>query len=90
MSQKQKLRERVRRRPKDLRFDELVKFLGDYGCELDDSGGSSHCHFVHKATGRVLNSVKPHPNPIKVIYIKQALEFIDELGAETQGECEDE
>lgn len=79
MSKREKLLERLRSRPKDFTWDELVLVMKDYGCTLEKGRGSRRC-FVHKASGKKAHFHEPHPGRIVLDYvIRDALNFIDEL-----------
>ncbi|APR70725.1 MAG: type II toxin-antitoxin system HicA family toxin [Acinetobacter junii] len=79
MSKRQKLLEKLRRKPipRDFTWDELVTLLGHYQYVLKNSTGSSHCKFLGHDNHIIMTS-KPHPNnTLKGGHIKQALEAID-------------
>ena len=58
MSRREKLLEKMRSRPGDVRFSEVDAFLTAHAFILFNQRGS-HCSY-HRADGRVLTIVKPH------------------------------
>ena len=58
MSQREKLREKMRASPGNVRFQEVDSLLRQLGFVLFNQRGS-HCSY-HRADGRVLTIVKPH------------------------------
>ena len=58
MSRREKLLEKMRSRPGDVRFAEVDAFLTAHAFVLFNQRGS-HCSY-HRADGRVLTIVKPH------------------------------
>jgi HicA toxin of bacterial toxin-antitoxin, len=80
MSQLEKLKERLKRKPKDFTWDELKKLLHAFGYELLTQGktGGSRRRFVH-SSGSVISLHKPHPeNILKRYLIEQLLEILAE------------
>lgn len=85
MSKKQKRKDRflTKPRPKDYAWDELVRFMDDMGFDLDDGGGTSHCHFVCRENrSLVTNACKPHGGDpsVKPYKLKEIEQFLKELG----------
>ncbi len=74
MGRKDKLIARLRRRPKDFTWDELVRLLKMLGYEEAVTGktGGSRRRFVHP-TAPLIALHKPHPGRIVKMYV------IDEL-----------
>lgn len=67
MSQTQKRLDRLCAKPPpaDFTWNELVTALGSLGFVLDQTSGSSHCHFVHpKHPDAVIYTYRPHPQPV--------------------------
>ena len=58
MSRREKLLEKMRTHPGDVRFSEVDAFLKAHDFILFNQRGS-HCSY-HRADGRVLTIVKPH------------------------------
>ena len=76
MSQKEKLLAKLRQNPKNIRPEELEQILLWFGFEKREGKGS---HTVYKR-GEYRMTV-PYKKPfLKPIYIKLALEILDELG----------
>ena len=75
MSKLEKLLERIRNNPKNVRFEELDKILIHYGfTKRQSSGGSSHYYYTK---GEKLLSVPFHKPHIKVIYVERAIELLE-------------
>ena len=70
MTKKEKLLERLKRRPKDFTWDELVSLLAMLGYEQIKTGksGGSRRRFVHPEAP-MITLHKPHPSPIVKRYI---------------------
>ena len=52
----------------DIRFEEIVKVMKEYGYEIKQpKGGSSHYSFVKSGCNRI---VIPRHKPIKKVYVK--------------------
>ena len=83
MSKKDKLLEKLKSKPKDFTYDELLKLLQGFGFELDEKGKTSGSRvvFYHKESFLIISLHKPHPgNELKQYQIKQVLETLKELG----------
>lgn len=81
MSQKEKLLERLKKRPKDFTIDELDKLMKQIGCEKYEGGRGSGVHYIHNETKRILSFDVPHPGKeLKQYHIKEILEFLREIG----------
>ena len=74
MARQDKLIERLKRRPRDFRWDELVKLLQSLGYSEVARGktGGSRRRFTHPSAP-VLSFHKPHPGTIVRAYV------VDEL-----------
>lgn len=72
--------DRLKSRPTDLRWNEFVATLGDFGFEWkQNAGGSSHGHFYNPATKRKFSVTKPHsPSIMKRYVINDALKMLDD------------
>jgi predicted RNA binding protein YcfA (HicA-like mRNA interferase family) len=82
MGRKEKLLAKLRRNPKNIRPEELERVLLGLGFEKRQGSGS---HVVYKRDEYRLTV--PYKKPfLKPIYIKLALEIIDELGLDEPGE----
>ena len=76
MGTKEKLVERLRRKPKDFTFDEAVTVLGFFGYSLHNKGTTSGSRMLFAAPNRApIMLHKPHPERILKPYaVKQLLE----------------
>ncbi len=88
MRKLQKLLERIRQNPKNVSFKDLSKVLEAYGFELKRTKGI-HNSFVGRISGKSILLVIPYNEPLKIVYVKKALEHIDQIGYETE-ESEDD
>ncbi len=78
MTKKEKLLSKIKNNPKNIRFEEIDKILLDLGFErFQPSKGSSHYTYILEKHRLTIPYKKPF---VKVIYIKKAIEIIDELG----------
>jgi hypothetical protein len=83
MSRIAKLLERIRNNPKQVSFHELQTLLLAFGFTLRGSGGSHHV-FVRQVAGRKVRLVIPYRQPhVKVAYVKDTLELIDQIESES-------
>lgn len=69
MSKKDKLIERLLKKPKDFTFDEMVSLLSYLGYELKQGGTGSGIKFIREGSNEVINFHKPHPSGILKQYI---------------------
>lgn len=69
MSQKDKLIERLLRKPKDFTFDEMVSLLSYLGFHLKQGGTGSGVKFIRDNSNEVINFHKPHPSGILKRYV---------------------
>jgi predicted RNA binding protein YcfA (HicA-like mRNA interferase family) len=82
MTRRDKLVVRLKAKPKDLTWDELVRLLEGLGYMEATSGktGGSRRRFVHP-TAPVITLHKPHPgNIVKMYVIKEVLRVLTEEG----------
>lgn len=80
MTKRDKRLEGIRQNPKNVSFDELKQALEDYGFIMRPSKGSSHHFFRAEINERVWSLTIPFRKPhIKLIYVKKALNAIDEI-----------
>jgi hypothetical protein len=83
MTRKDKLTERLRQRPKDFTWDELVRLLGSLGFESVKGGktGGSRQRFIHPGSGAVISLHRPHPHKeLKSYQLDQVIEVLQEEG----------
>ena len=69
MSKKDKLIDRLLKKPKDFTFDEMASLLSYFGYELKQSSTGSGVKFIKDGSNEVINFHKPHPNGILKRYV---------------------
>ena len=69
MSKKDKLVDRLVKRPKDFTFDEMEVLLSYFGYELKQGGAGSGVKFIKVGSNEVINFHKPHPSGILKRYV---------------------
>ena len=69
MSKKDKLVDRLVKRPKDFTFDEMLVLLAYFGYELKQGGTGSGVKFIKPGSNEVINFHKPHPSGILKRYV---------------------
>ena len=69
MGKKEKLIERLLKKPKDFTFEEMVTLLSCFGYELKKGGTGSGVKFVKAGSNEVINFHRPHPNGVLKSYI---------------------
>lgn len=80
MSKREKALARLKSRPKDFTWGELVALMAASGYELKRIGGSGR-KFVHTATGTVMYIHQPHPsNVLKSYQVNAAIDELTEKG----------
>ena len=80
MSKKEKLIDRLMKKPKDFTFDEMVLLLSYFGYELKQGGTGSGVKFIKEGSNEVINFHKPHPNGVlKKYHQTQAVHTNKEL-----------
>lgn len=80
MSKQRKLEDRLRTKPKDFHWSELVSLLSGKGFSCNESTSGSSTKFIHIKSKIVIDIHKPHPNKILKMYqIKALIEKLDEL-----------
>jgi hypothetical protein len=80
VSNARKLIAKMRRNPRDWRIEDL-KIVADSLDVSHDQPGTSHVIFRHVKAGRL--SVPAH-RPIKAIYVRLFIDFIDRAGEENE------
>ena len=79
MSKREKLLARLRSRPKDFTWEDLVSVLKHHDCAVEKGAGSRR-RFVHTPSGKHISLHEPHPaNIVKMYVLDQTIEFIDAL-----------
>lgn len=90
MTKREKRLQKIRQNPRNVPFDDLKSVLEDYGFVMRTGKGTSHRFFFRKIGDRAWPLTIPFKKPhIKFVYVKQALEAIDEI-IELTGEDEEE
>ena len=74
MTKREKLRERLKNNPNNVRFSDIRKLLEYEDFELDRVTGSHHI-FIK---GEVILVIPVHNNKVKTVYVKRVLELIDQ------------
>ena len=69
MSKKDKLIDKLLKRPKDLTFDEMKSLLSYLGYEIKQGGTGSGVKFIKDGSNEVINFHKPHPSGILKRYV---------------------
>lgn len=83
MAKRDKLLEKLQRRPCDFTWDELIRLLRRLGFELVKGGktSGSRRRFAHAASGLAISLHQPHPGKeLKRYQIDQFLEFLEREG----------
>ena len=80
MSKKEKLIERLLRRPKDFHYDEAKTLLDYFGFKESNKGKSSGSRFEFVKDAKSIMLHKPHPSgELKSYMVKQLIETLKEL-----------
>lgn len=79
MTRKQKVFDKIKNNPKDVRFSELRNMLEEKGFILKRTTGS---HFVFKR-GEIIFVVPSHNNKVKEIYVKRVIDIIESFERES-------
>ncbi len=69
MSKKEKLIEKLLKKPKDFTYDEMESLLSYFGYELKQGGSGSGVKFIKERSNEVINFHKPHPDGILKRYV---------------------
>lgn len=69
MSKKDKLIDRLLKKPKDFTFDEMESLLSYLGYELKQGGTGSGVKFIKEGSNEVINFHKPHQSGILKRYV---------------------
>ena len=77
MSKREKMIQKIRNNPSNVRFELIQELLLYFGfIERQPSSGSSHYTYVY---GEQIITIPKH-KPVKKIYIKRVLAILEELG----------
>lgn len=88
MSKRKKRLERIRQNPKNVSFQDLRQVLEDHGFVLDRVVGSHHT-FKRKEGDEII--VVPYTRAqLQSVYVRRALELIDQVIASAESEDEDD
>jgi hypothetical protein len=83
MARKEKLLNRIRSNPKQVRFEDIDKIMRQ--CEFEERHDASHYVYSHPQVAGVVTIVRPHGKGgtqfVAPFYIKRALEAINEIEA---------
>jgi hypothetical protein len=80
MGQHEKLLERLRRRPKDFRWEQLKTLLAGFGYE-EEKGSGSRRKFLNRSTGVSISLHQAHPkNELKSYQVKDILDHLKQEG----------
>ena len=81
MSKKDKLIDRLLKKPKDFAYDEMESLLSYYGYELKQGGTGLGVKFIKDGSNEVINFHKPHPSRILKRYVlEQVIEKLRKEG----------
>jgi predicted RNA binding protein YcfA (HicA-like mRNA interferase family) len=75
---RQKRRRKLAQNPTNVRFEDLRRLLEDYGFELKRSKGSHHS-FVGYLDQEKVTIVIPFRKPLQEVYVKRALDMIEQI-----------
>ncbi len=74
MTKKDKLFEKIRNNPKNVRFSDIKKLLADEGFFLERITGSLHIF----RKDDIIFVIPQHKNLVKSVYVKRVIEIIEE------------
>jgi predicted RNA binding protein YcfA (HicA-like mRNA interferase family) len=78
MSQREKLRQRIKNNPNNVSFDDLRKLLEAYGfTQRPQRSGSSHFWFFKEGCG-LINV--PYHRPVKQVYVRKVIQLLEDCG----------
>lgn len=69
MGKKDKLINRLLKKPKDFTFDEMESLLLYFGYELKQGKTGSGVKFIKEGSNEVINFHRPHPNGVLKQYV---------------------
>ena len=76
MTKADKLNQKIRRNPNNIKFQDLINWLENNGFTLDRVNGSHHI-FVHPTIETPVNIQKKKDGTAKTYQVKQAIKIID-------------
>jgi hypothetical protein len=81
MSKKDKLIEKLLKKPKNFTFDEMVTLLAYFGYNMKQGGTGSGVKFIKGDSNEVINFHKPHPdNNLKKYVLELVIEKLRKDG----------
>ncbi len=83
MSKNEKLLAKLKSKPKDFTYTELVKLLSGFGFLIDKKGKTSGARvaFYHKENLNIIRLHKPHPNnELKRYQINEIIKALEKFG----------
>ncbi len=90
MTKREKRLQRIRQNPKNVSFEDLRQVLEDHQFVLERSAGS-HFQFYAEVGGKLYRLSVPFKRPfIMAVYVKRALQVIDEIAANIEAEDSDD
>ena len=69
MSKKDKLIDKLLKRPKDFTFEDMESLLLYFGYKVKQGGTGSGVKFIKDGSNEVINFHKPHPNGVLKRYV---------------------
>jgi len=78
MTKHAKLLQRIRNNPKNVSFKDILIILEDHDFLLDHITGSHHVFKGYVAGTKVTFSI-PFRHPLRTVYVKRVLSFIDQI-----------
>ena len=76
MTKAEKRDQRIRKNPKNVKFQDVITWLEDNGFSLDWVSGSHHI-FIHPVIENPINIQKKKDGTAKAYQVKQAISIID-------------
>ncbi|MEA3456688.1 MAG: type II toxin-antitoxin system HicA family toxin [Campylobacterota bacterium] len=78
MSKKEKLIRAIKNNPTNIKFEDLKKILEELGYSAINRGGSHYIFTKNNCDSLTI----PYKKPVKVIYVKQVIQIIEEKNDE--------
>ena len=76
MTKAEKRDQKIRKNPKNVKFQDVITWLEDNGFSLDRVSGSHHI-FIHPVIENPINIQKKKDGTAKAYQVKQAISIID-------------
>jgi predicted RNA binding protein YcfA (HicA-like mRNA interferase family) len=90
VSKRDKLRRKLRNNPKGVRFSDLETLLIQFGFILVRVKGSHHFFQYQQGEIKAIMVVPLHGNAVKLQYVKNSIELLDELFPEDVTQAQDD